>query len=725
MSESGGAQPVRVLVVDDEEAIGRMICRTNIDHEVYAFSSTTSARDAVDRIAAGNVDILLTDIDMPEMDGYALMTETARLDPYLPVIALTAHGDDPAVEIRCLQNGARYFLSKPFDNDAVLAAIDAVYRHAEAERNQAGMLRNISKSRDLLQSILENTTDVVLVKDRDLRYVLMNQVGLDFIGLSAEELKGKTDADLYPEAVAAKLREADLRVLEQGELIETTAVVEARDDKRVYSVKKFPLRDNRGGIWAVCGISRDVTERTRFEDALRESEKMLSSVFSTTPVGICVTDENGAFVQVNNTYCSIYGYTEDELLGRRFDCVLTEKDREWGRRMYDSFITGPETEEIPSEWRVQRKDGSLIDVWVTASRLDHDDGRRFKVTTVRDITEEKRLRLEREMYHEAFSNAIHGIVITDPSGRILHVNKAFTEMYGYEQDEVLGQNPRILNPGKGVYRDLGIDEDEYNHRFAQMWAHLADPGIGHWEGEVVNQHKDGGLRWVRLYLSVIRDANGVVIAYAGMPVDITAMRAREDSERVEFYQALAELAEARDNETGMHLKRIGSYAGKLAANLRMPLKYVNDIQILAPLHDVGKVGIADEILLAPRRLSPEEFEIMKTHATLGYDIMRGRPALAMAAEIAHSHHEKWDGSGYPQGLAGDAIPLSARIVAVCDVYDALRSERPYKEAWPHDRAAAIIHEGRGTHFDPQMVDAFERLEDEFRRIADEMRDEEE
>jgi putative two-component system response regulator len=145
----------------------------------------------------------------------------------------------------------------------------------------------------------------------------------------------------------------------------------------------------------------------------------------------------------------------------------------------------------------------------------------------------------------------------------------------------------------------------------------------------------------------------------------------------------------------------------------------------APLHDIGKVGIPDHILLKPGRLEPEEFEIMKTHTTLGRDTIQTAEAaldvkvdfLTTAKEIAYSHQEKWDGSGYPQGLKGEQIPLSARVMAVADVYDALITKRVYKPAMPHETAAQIIMNGAGAHFDPEVVDAFVHVVEEFKAVA--------
>lgn len=199
--------------------------------------------------------------------------------------------------------------------------------------------------------------------------------------------------------------------------------------------------------------------------------------------------------------------------------------------------------------------------------------------------------------------------------------------------------------------------------------------------------------------------------------------------------AMASMAETRDNETGNHIRRTQQYVKVLAEKLRTHPrfeKFLNNdktIEILyksAPLHDIGKVGIPDAILLKPGRLTNEEFEVMKSHTTLGRDaIVHAEkslglevPFLQYAKEIAYSHQEKWDGSGYPQGLSGDDIPVSARLMAVADVYDALISRRVYKEPMPHEKAVQIMLEGKGKHFDPDMIDAFIVCQDQFKEIGD-------
>lgn len=203
---------------------------------------------------------------------------------------------------------------------------------------------------------------------------------------------------------------------------------------------------------------------------------------------------------------------------------------------------------------------------------------------------------------------------------------------------------------------------------------------------------------------------------------------------------MTSMAETRDSDTGNHIRRTQLYVRELAKNLQDHPRFaglLDDDQIdmlykSAPLHDIGKVGIPDRILLKPNKLTPDEFEIMKTHTTRGYQAITqaeqalGRPVefLAVSKEIALFHHEKWDGSGYPQGLSGDDIPLSARLMAVADVYDALISQRVYKPGMSHDSAVLTIVEGRGSHFDPDLVDALIACKDRFKDIASQYADKE-
>ncbi|MDY6919977.1 MAG: two-component system response regulator [Pseudomonadota bacterium] len=180
------------------------------------------------------------------------------------------------------------------------------------------------------------------------------------------------------------------------------------------------------------------------------------------------------------------------------------------------------------------------------------------------------------------------------------------------------------------------------------------------------------------------------------------------STRLQIIQKLGRAAEYKDNETGMHVMRMSHYSRLLALAHGFPDSMADDLLNAAPMHDIGKIGIADHILLKPGKLTPEEFAIMQRHPEIGAEILgeSDAPILQLARSVALHHHEKWDGSGYPFGLAGKAIPVEARIVAIADVFDALTSERPYKKAWTVEAALELLQEQSGKHFDPELVRTF-------------------
>ncbi|MFI4991770.1 MAG: HD domain-containing phosphohydrolase [Solirubrobacterales bacterium] len=250
---------------------------------------------------------------------------------------------------------------------------------------------------------------------------------------------------------------------------------------------------------------------------------------------------------------------------------------------------------------------------------------------------------------------------------------------------------------------------------------------------------DGGYRWLEWSASALGD-DGVVHAVAR---DVTAQheaehqlaenarslelmiaeRTRElDEARAETLRQLAIAAEYRDDETYQHTERVGHIAARLALGLGLPAGQVTLLRQAAPLHDVGKLAIPDSILLKPAKLSEQEFGVMQTHAELGARLLSSgsSPVLQMAAVIAATHHERWDGGGYPKRLSGEAIPLVGRIVAVADVFDALTHDRPYKPAWAVERAIAEIGSGAGSQFDPRVVTAFLALREELSTLGDEI-----
>jgi response regulator RpfG family c-di-GMP phosphodiesterase len=226
-------------------------------------------------------------------------------------------------------------------------------------------------------------------------------------------------------------------------------------------------------------------------------------------------------------------------------------------------------------------------------------------------------------------------------------------------------------------------------------------------------------------LTSVEDAQSIIVELAQTLDDQVEEKTRHllDRER-EIVWRLSRATERRDNDTGAHILRIGKISSILAEELGLAVKECRMIELAAQMHDIGKVGIPDDILFKPGRLTPAERTLMETHAQIGWDILSGSdsPLVQLAAEIAVSHHEKWDGSGYPHRLAGEAIPIGGRICALADVFDALMAVRPYKQAWSLDKAIAYIEENSGSHFDPACVAAFRSRLDDIVAIIMEHRD---
>ena len=217
---------------------------------------------------------------------------------------------------------------------------------------------------------------------------------------------------------------------------------------------------------------------------------------------------------------------------------------------------------------------------------------------------------------------------------------------------------------------------------------------------------------VRLLHKRVRDANRVL-------EDTVQARTRELRDtRLEVIRRLGRAAEYRDNETGLHIVRMSVASAALGRAIGLSPAECDLILNAAPMHDIGKIGIPDRILLKPGPLDADEWVLMKRHPAIGAELLSGSTSelMQMAETIAHCHHEKWDGSGYPRGLAGEAIPLAARIVAVCDVFDALLSKRPYKKAWTVDQALEELDRRAGSHLDPILVVKFREILDEVLHI---------
>lgn len=344
---------------------------------------------------------------------------------------------------------------------------------------------------------------------------------------------------------------------------------------------------------------------------------------------------------------------------------------------------------------------------------------------------EEALRESEEKYRTILESMEEGYYEVDFDGKFKFVNDSMSSILGFPKKEILKLDYRQFMDEKNIR----IVEDTFN-----ACRKSGDP-VKAFDCEF---NRGGMVLFIEASVSLLSNGRDEPNGYRGIVRDRTEKKKLE-MDLIESYKklqnaraatilGLAKLAEYRDEGTGTHLERIREYAKRLAEEMAKNSRfksivtqdYIEDIFQSSILHDIGKVGIPDAILLKPGRLTDEEFEVIKRHTTMGGDAIgiiesriKERSFLFMGKEIAYNHHEKWDGSGYPGGLKGEEIPLSARIVALADVYDALTSKRFYKEAYTHERSKDIIVELRGSHFDPEIVEAFLVLEVEFNIIREE------
>jgi PAS domain S-box-containing protein len=290
------------------------------------------------------------------------------------------------------------------------------------------------------------------------------------------------------------------------------------------------------------------------------------------------------------------------------------------------------------------------------------------------------------------------LLLVDGDGAVRYHSPSAEDLMGRAPAEIAGAN--LMD---GVHAG---DRKSLERAFAEMAAYPGRP-----RSFVCRvRHADGSRRIVEARGTNLLD-DPAVQAIVINARDVTDRVRAEEKAREAELEVLARLAaagEARDDDTGQHTRRVGELAARIGAALGLPLDELELIRLAAPLHDVGKIGIPDAILRKPGRLTPEEFAIMQTHTLIGAAMLADGATrhMRMAETIARSHHERWDGMGYPDGLAGEAIPIAARIVAVADVYDALTHARPYRGAWRRDRVIIRLRRKTGTHFDPQVVEAF-------------------
>ncbi len=590
-------------------------------------------------------------------------------------------------------------------------------------------------SEEKLKTIFDHASDAIIYVDRNGALLEVNYKFLEMFGYLVEEAIGKQIGDLDFIRDKDKLKVAEyFHTVFSGKPSALFTVKAIRKDKTeiLIEINANPIEKKHDITGAIVTI-RDITNRRLFDSLLKEKDVLLANAQQVAKLGTWYMD-----FKTNQLTCSEELYktfqieNHDDLDPDRFVNLIHPDDRDMVNNAASHAIN--EIGHYNVEFRIKLPDGEIRYLRASGEILQDETGNKTGIIgTAIDISDlkktEVKLRESEEKFRKIFENANVGIIYFGMDGTFKDINLKHEEIFGYKREELLGKRydaHRFVND-----EDLKRCINLYKEAAAGKPARVIE-----YEGI----RKDKSKVFVETNIQLIKEGDETV-GLVNILQDITDRKKLEkkliasyESLRQSKYvtiMGLAKLAEYRDFETGKHLERIREYVKILTTGLKTLPKYadyitddyIEDIYNSSILHDIGKVSTPDSILLKPGKLTPAEFEIMKQHSVVGGDALSaaeaqidGQSFLALGKEIAYSHHEKWDGSGYPKGLKGEEISLSARIVALADAYDAMTSNRPYKTAVSHEKSKQIIIEDSGTHFDPQLVDIFIKYENAFNVI---------
>ncbi|KAF0158816.1 MAG: HD-GYP domain-containing protein [Syntrophaceae bacterium] len=453
------------------------------------------------------------------------------------------------------------------------------------------------------------------------------------------------------------------------------------------------------------GIELIITEHKRAEEALRESEEKYRTIIEQMVDGYFEVDLVGNYTFVNDAESNIIGYSRDECIGMNNRQYQDEKNAQKTNQVFKRiYKTGEPIKSLEAE--VIRKNGTKGFNEVSASLIKDAKGKPigFRGFT-RDVTGRKRaeeqLRQAEKNYRTVFENAQEGIYRATPEGRFIMANQAMARILGYDSPEELMEG--ITDIAHQIY--VHPEERRNAIKLIERQGYAKND-------ELQWYRKDGSKIWVCRTMQVVLDENGQPLYADGIVEDITDRKESVDRLRKALggtVRAIASLVETRDPYTAGHQNRVADLARTIAREMGLSGERIEGLRMAGIIHDIGKVSVPSEILSTPKRLTDLEFSLIKTHAQSGYDILKDIEFPWPVARMVLEHHERMNGSGYPNGLTGDNILVESRILSVADVVEAMATHRPYRSSLGLDAALEEITRNKGLLYDTDAVDACLRI----------------
>jgi len=549
---------------------------------------------------------------------------------------------------------------------------------------------------------LDAMTELVIYQDLQMKVLWANRAAAESVGQSVEQLQGRRCYEIWPQRSEPCEGCPVTRARAAGKPCQAEMTT---PDGRIWQISAYPVRDQQEQVVGLLEVTLEITDRKRTEEALRRSERRFRSIFETTHEAIGASGPDGRIVTANPAMARMLGLEgPEDLIGR--PAVELYADPEDRHEFSEALKVQGYVENF--EITLVKQNGRREPLHILGNATLHSDsaGHTERIDFVfSDITERKRaekaLRESEEKFRTITENINVGIYrnTPGPQGCFLEANPAIVSMFGY------GSREEFINV---KVSELYHDPDRRQMFNGKM---LRDGFV--MDEEILLKRKDGTPFWGSVTAVAVKDEAGTVQYYDGIIEDITD-RKRAEQERqmnLERLQKLLEgiihtmsvMVETRDQYTAGHQRRVAILAREIARKMNLPEDTVKSIYMAALIHDIGKISIPAEILSKPTKLNEVEYSIIKTHPQVGYDILKGIEFPWPIADLVLKHHERMDGSGYPQGLSGDEIPLEVRILSVADVVEAMASHRPYRAALGIGKALEEITQNKATRYDTEVV----------------------
>jgi PAS domain S-box-containing protein len=455
----------------------------------------------------------------------------------------------------------------------------------------------------------------------------------------------------------------------------------------------------------VYGTFQDITNRKRAEDALRESEANYRQLFDNAPTVIYQIDfRTGKFLKANDALCEYLGYSQQEITSLAPYDIMTKESQKLLLERLNKMAQGDKVPEDP-EYEIIDKNGKRRWVQLNSKNIYDSEGLAGADVVAHDITDRKQaedeLKQSEERYRSIFENVQEGIFRATPDGRVIMSNQAMAKMFGYESSE------ELMAGVTDIAHQYYVNPED-RRKLKEM---LEEYGFTK-EYETQNYRKDGSIIWTSLAMQAVRDDKGQIMYYDGIAEDIT--NRKESVERIRkalgaTVQAISIIVETRDPYTAGHQRRVADLARAIATEMKLSVDQIDGIRMAATIHDLGKISVPADILSKPTKLTALEFSLIKTHSQSGYDILKDIDFPWPVARTVLEHHERMNGSGYPNGLTGDNLLMESRILSVADVVESMGSHRPYRPSLGIEAALEEIEKNRGTLYDNTVADACLRL----------------